>query len=190
VTSTARPSPASPAEAHRAPAGAARPWYRRPTGLAAAAVVLASFALWIYAFSGLARKDPPDTLRDLAYVAEAEARCEPARRAIDALPPAPAARDPQDRAATLSEANDHLAGMLRRLRTVQPDNDADRLIVSGWLADWDRYLADRRSYAATLASGRDAPFTLTGRDGTDYTKSMDHLAEVNPMPSCATPGDV
>lgn len=167
-----------------------RPWFRRPSGLAAAAAVAASFALWTYAFSGLARKDPPDTLADKAYAARAEAVCAPYRALVDALPPAPASRTPADRAIVLGEATDALTRMVDSLRTIGPDNAGDQYIVTKWLADWDQYLADRTAYRDILATGTDAKFVLTSPDGEFYTKSMDNLATVNAMTSCATPGDV
>lgn len=167
-----------------------RRWYRRPGGIAAAAVVVGSFALWAYAFSGLARKDPPDTLHDMAYRRQAEALCAPSWRAVAALPPAPAEPDVTSRARTLAQANAELTAMVQRLRTITPDNEADRAIVSQWLGDWDQYLRDRAEHQQVLAGGRDAQFTLTLKDGENYTKSMDNLAVVNDMGSCATPGDV
>ena len=167
-----------------------RPWYRPPGGILAAVAVLASFILWIYALSGVARKDPPDTLADKVYAAEAERRCAPYRQTVDGLPPAPAATSPEDRATVLGQANATLAAMVVDLRTLGPDNDADRVIVDAWLRDWDRYLQDRRSYQQVLATGTDAKFVLTSDDGFIYTKSMDNLATVNDMPSCSTPGDV
>lgn len=168
----------------------ARPWFRRPTGILAALTVTASFGLWTYAFSGLARRDPPDTLQDSAYAAKAEALCAPRREVVDALPPAPAARDPQERAGVLSEANVTLRAMVADLRTIEPDNPTDAAIVTKWLQDWDTYLGDREAYAGVLATGTDARFILTSPDGEIYTKSMDNLATVNDMLSCGTPGDV
>ena len=74
--------------------------------------------------------------------------------------------------------------------TIAPDNDTDGAIVDAWLRDWDRYIQDRRSYRDKLQTGNDAKFVLTSDTGVIYTKSMDNLATVNDMPSCATPGDV
>ena len=75
-------TPASPA----ADSKPRRPWYRRPTGVITAIIVAGSFGLWTYAFSGAARKDPPDTLRDPAYAAQAEALCAPTRAFVLGLP--------------------------------------------------------------------------------------------------------
>ena len=172
------------------PSSPHRPWYRRPGGIAAAVVVAGSFALWAYALSGVARRDPPDTLADKAYASRAEQVCAPYRRIVDALPPAPASKTPQDRAAVLGEATDTLTEMVAGLRTIAPDNPADQAIVDAWLQDWDHYLADRYAYRDKLATGTDAKFLLTSSFGVIYTRSMDNLATVNAMPSCITPGDV
>lgn len=170
--------------------GPTRRWYRRPSGIATAVIVAGSFGLWTYAFSGLAAKDPPDMLADLAYRQRAEAVCAPARAFVDGLPPAPAATDPIDRSNTLAQANERLGAMVAELRSTSPSGDRDRAIVEQWLGDWDRFLRDRIDYQQVLATGRDAQFTLTLKDGENYTKSMDNLATVNDMGSCATPGDV
>ena len=116
--------------------------------------------------------------------------CAPYRRIVDALPPAPASKTPQDRAAVLGEATDTLTEMVAGLRTIAPDNPADQAIVDAWLQDWDHYLADRYAYRDKLATGTDAKFLLTSSFGVIYTRSMDNLATVNAMPSCITPGDV
>ncbi len=167
-----------------------RPWYRRPSGIAAATVVAASFLLWTYALSGVARKDPPDTLADSDYGAAAQALCAPFRISVDALPPAPASKTPQERAVVLGAATEELRQMVAALRTISPNNGPDQYIVTKWLADWDQYLADRTAYRDILASGKDARFVLRSFDGEFYTKSMDNIAAVNNMRSCDTPGDV
>ncbi|MFN0029280.1 MAG: hypothetical protein ACKV2O_19155 [Acidimicrobiales bacterium] len=155
-----------------------------------AVVVVGSFGFWGYALSGTAAKDPPDTLTDENYRRSAQALCQPLRDAIDALPPAPSATSPQDRAEVLGVANDRVVEMVAGLRTLQPDPARDQRIVTEWLADWERYLTDRGDYLAVLREGRDEPFRLTLKDGNNYTKAMDNLAEINDMPACATPGDV
>lgn len=182
----------NPPTPHRpgGPDPARRPWYRRPTGWLLALIVAGSFVLWFYAFSGLARRDPPDTLDEAAYAAAAQPICAASRARIDALPIAQATRSPEERAAVLSDATDELVVMVDRLRDLTPGTDRDRAIVTAWLEDWDRYVADRRAYAAVLATGTDAQFVLTARNGEIYTKSMDNLATVNDMLECKTPGDV
>ncbi|HMQ26740.1 MAG TPA: hypothetical protein PKA98_12190, partial [Acidimicrobiales bacterium] len=56
--------------------------------VAAVVVVLGLTLMWIYAFSGVAAKDPPDQLDDPAFAEAAEPVCAAARDALDALPAA------------------------------------------------------------------------------------------------------
>ncbi len=170
--------------------GSAKPWYRRKAGIATAVTVVGSFGFWGYALSGAAAKDPPDTITDMDYRRSAQALCQPFNDVILALPPAPAATSPTDRATVLSQANDHVTDMVAELQALRPVGTVNQAIVTAWMADWDRYLADRRSYLEVLQQGRDAPFTLTLKDGENYTKAMDNLAQINDMTACATPGDV
>jgi hypothetical protein len=155
-----------------------------------AVVFLVTFLPWAYALSGLAKKTPPDTLKDDAYRAAASPLCTAARADIDALPPAREARSAAERAVTLDQATDRVQRLVDDLRTVPTTSAFDADIVGQWLADWDRYVADRRAYAQTLRTDPDARFVLTAREGVDYTELMDAMAEVNHMPDCKTPGDV
>jgi len=169
---------------------ATRPWWKRPSGIAVAVIVLGSFGLWAYALSGLAARTPPDTLSDTAYAAAAEPRCAAARAAIDELPLAMTARSAIERSETLDDATDLVDALIRELRSIPVDGEADRALVDAWLEDWERYSADRRRYAVALRSDASARFTLTARNGSNYTRTMDAMADLNGMPSCQTPGDV
>jgi hypothetical protein len=169
---------------------ATRRWWRRPSGLAVAVIVVGSFGLWAYALSGLAERTPPDTLTETAFAVAAEPRCAAARAAIDELPLAMTARSAVERAGTLDQATTIVEGLVIDLRAIPVDAPADRALVDAWLDDWDRYVADRRRYAEALRSDATARFTLTARNGKNYTRTMDAMAEVNEMPSCHTPGDV
>ena len=169
----------------------ARPWYRRPGGLGAAAVVAGSFALWAYAFSGVAAKTAPDTLKDKAFPALAEAACALAQQDIAALPNARTAKTATERAVTLDQATDRADALVRELRLSIPADEADADILIRWLADWDRYLTSRREFADALRVDSRARFVIDTRSsGEGITKAMDNLATVNRMPSCKTPGDV
>ena len=66
----------------------------------------------------------------------------------------------------------------------------DARITALWLADWRTHLADRDRYVAALESGSTEPAQFTARGGRSITTTIDHFAEVNSMPSCATPLDV
>jgi hypothetical protein len=164
--------------------------WKRPVAIGIAVVVVVTFLPWAYALSGLARKTPPDTLRDETYSTAAAPLCRAAVDDIDTLPPARTARTAAERSVTLDQATDRVERLVADLRTVPTSSDFDRAIVDQWLADWDRYVADRRAYAAQLRVDDGARFVLSTRDGADYTKVMDAMAAVNDMAVCKTPGDV
>ncbi len=174
-----------------APAGTRRrPWWKRPGGIATAVFVAGSFSLWGYAFSGLAKRTPPDTLRDANFAATAEPICKAALDDVLALPRAMTAKTATERAVTLDQATDRLDRLVVDLSVIPTTSAFDADIVAQWFDDWDRYRSDRRAYAEVLRVDSTAKFTLTARRGEDYTKTMDSMAKVNRMPSCATPGDV
>ncbi|MCB1005675.1 MAG: hypothetical protein KDB35_15940 [Acidimicrobiales bacterium] len=154
-------------------------------------VVLGLVLLWVYALSGAARRDAPDLLDDPSFATAAEPVCAEARDALAELPPAQQAPSPEARATTLADANAVLATMVDDLAALAPEgDDRDARITALWLADWRTHLADRDRYVAALESGSTEPAQFTARGGRSITTTIDHFAEVNSMPSCATPLDV
>ena len=155
----------------------------------AALVVMAGF--WIWAFSPLAPSGHPDVLHDVVFTHDAEDICARWVAEADGLPTAAEATGPEDRATQLTAATRLSAAMVDELRDrAEEVVGSDRELVDAWLLDWRTYLDNRRDYAVTLAGGSDPPFTVTARDGEAVTGYIDIFAEVNSMPSCATPGDV
>ena len=155
----------------------------------AALLVMALF--WIWAFSPLAPSGHPDVLHNVVFTHNAEDICRQTVVAADRLPSATEATGPEDRAVQIRTSTPLFAEMVGELRVEAGEvvgSDAD--LVAAWLADWDTYLDDRRAYADVLAGGSDPPFTVTARDGEGVDSYIDIFAEVNSMPSCATPGDV
>jgi hypothetical protein len=167
-----------------------RPWWRRPGGLLLGAIVVASFLFWIYAFSGLARRTPPDSLEDPAFAQQAEPRCAAAAERVAALPPAQTAANPAERAATVDAGTAILRDMVADLRTIVPPAGPDNQLVVAWLADWDTYLGNRDDYARRVRTDPRADFLVDVRENQGITVPMDNLATVNRMASCVTPGDV
>ena len=165
---------------------------RSRAGATAAIVALAIMGgFWIWAFSPLAPSGHPDVLHNVVFTHDAEDVCAAAVAAVARLPGAAEATGPQDRARQIVGATLLFEEMVAGLRAEAGDvvgSDAD--LVGSWLADWDTYLEDRRAYAEVLAGGDDPPFTVTARDGEGVTGYIDIFAEVNAMPSCATPRDV
>lgn len=161
-----------------------------PTRVLAAAVVIGSFSLWVVALGRIGVSDPLDTLEDRAFAEAAEPRCAAALADVERLPPASAARTATERAVTIDEATDRLEALVGELRALAPGSGEDGRVVAAWLDDWATYLGDRRGYAARLRDDETAELQLSTRRGQDITRPMDNLANVNGMPSCATPGDV
>ena len=165
---------------------------RTRAGASIAVVALAAMAgFWIWAFSPLAPSGHPDTLYNVVFAHNAEDICQRTVVAAGRLPGAAEAAGPEDRASQIRTSTLMFEDMVTELRIEADDvvgSDAD--LVDAWLADWDTYLGDRRAYTEVLAGGSDPPFTVTARDGDAITSYIDIFAEVNAMPSCATPGDV
>lgn len=159
--------------------------------VAAVVVVLGLTLMWIYAFSGVAAKDPPDQLDDPAFAEAAEPVCAAARDELEALPAARDAESPEERAVTVRQANTVLTSMVDELDgLVAPGDDRDERITRLWLADWRTHLEDRAAYAESLAAGSTDPAEFTARGGRSITATIDHFAEVNDMASCTTPLDL
>lgn len=154
-------------------------------------VVLASFGVWGYAYSGAADRPPPDLLDDPAIAAAAEPRCAAAREQLSQLEPAYQAADNLDRAATIDDANAILATMVADLRQLEPAGERDQQIFGDWLGDWETYLGDRADYAHRLREDPTARFYQTDVAQNEMLdRRLTRMAETNAMPSCGNPGDV
>lgn len=169
------------------------PWLpKNRTGATVALVALLVMGgFWIWAFSPLAPSGHPDVLHDVVFTHEAEDVCARWVTEADRLPTAAEATGPEDRATQLTASTRLFAAMVNELRDRAAEVvGSDRELVDAWLVDWQTYLDNRRDYAVTLAGGSDPPFTVTARDGEGVDSYIDIFAEINSMPSCATPGDV
>ena len=189
-----------------APTGARRWTARR---VLAAAVVAASFVFWVWAFTPWARRENPARIDDRGFAAAADARCAYLQAVIAELPTARpetglGQRAEQVRAGTA--AVESLVADLRAsaadLSTVtDSDGPPDSELVASWLEDWGVYIADRRTYEASLeeaaAAGPDGGersdirFLLSDAAPVGiYTQRMDGFARLNGMDNCQIPGDV
>jgi hypothetical protein len=161
-------------------------------GLVFAVVVVAgTIAMWIYLFA-FADPNVPDELDDESFGEQAQEICESARDQIDDLPSAQDAETPEDRGATVDEANTILTDMVADLAELAPTDDHDAPLVDAWLADWADFLGNRADYADDLLAGNENAellVTARGTGGGQITVTVDHFAEINDMPDCATPLD-
>lgn len=157
----------------------------------ATVAIVASFGVWVYAYSGAADRPPPDLFIDTALPVSAEAICAAAVADVEALPGAADAADEFERADQVNTSTDRFEAMvtdLTRLDVIEAD---DRVIMEGWLADWRVLLEDRRRYAREVIDNPKTPFLLTNvADNERLDRRLTRVANVNGMPSCATPTDV
>ena len=157
----------------------------------AVVVVGGAIGLWIYLFA-FADPNVPDQLDDEAFGEQGQEICEAARARIDDLPLAQDAESPEQRGESVAEANQILTDMVDDLQAIAPTNDHDTPLVDAWFADWEDYLQDRADYADDLLAGNeDAELLVTARadGGGQITVTLDHFAEINDMPDCASPLD-
>jgi hypothetical protein len=157
--------------------------------LLAILAVTAMVLMWIYIFSGVAREDPPDSLSDPAFTAAAEPLCATAVDEVAGLPSAGAVTDAVERAEVLDEANAVFTAMVAELDAITVSDDSDADLIGQWLDDWRTVLDDRQAFADRLRVDEEAELLVTARGGRQITLTLDRFAEINDMPSCATPLD-
>jgi hypothetical protein len=156
--------------------------------------LLASFGIWIYAFSRQASGDlppPPDVLDDAGWAQQAEEVCQRALGRVEQMPGALDAVDEQDRAAQIEDTTEIFVAMIDELEGIPATTDRDAQMIGEWLADWRRLMANRQDYAERLRSDPGAVFTVSGSGGGErLDKRVTRFATTNAMPSCVTPTDV
>lgn len=159
-------------------------------------VVVASFAVWVYAYSGMADRDAPDLLADTTLASTAEGLCAAAVADVAAMPNALDAVDGADRADQIRATSARFQTMIDALRGLDVDqavgNPArDEQIYRAWLADWQVLIEDRLDYASRIAVDPDAVFYITDTGvGERLDKRITRFANTNSMVSCASPTDV
>ena len=167
-----------------------------PGRVALAILVIASFGVWAYGFSGFAGRTAPDTLGDPSYAAVAEPTCEAANDRAAAMPNALDAGDHVERADQVVEATAIYRVMVADLELLLDDpsvtlNDRDRGITLEWLTDWNRFLDDRIDFADRLAEDPQAVFYVAASSGGErLERRITRFATTNEIWSCATPSDV
>lgn len=154
-------------------------------------IVIASFGVWVYAYSGQADRPPPDLLVDTELAATAEAICQAAVTDVDAMPSATEAADGPERGDQIRRSTARFEAMVADLERLRVTDDQDRIIMSGWLGDWRTLLDDRLRYADAISEDPDAVFLQTNvAAGERLDRRLTRVANTNQMSSCATPTDV
>ncbi len=163
----------------------------RVVKLAAISTLLASFGVWVYAYSGLADRDPPDQLQDPSWAEAAEQICSTAVSDVAAMPGALAAPDPEQRSEQVLTTTARFETMVDQLDELDATTAFDREVTAAWLDDWRLLLDDRRRYADAVVEDPAAFFTISAvGPGIRLDKRITRFATVNAMPSCSTPTDV
>lgn len=159
--------------------------------LVAGVAIAASFAIWVYAFSGAARRDPPDLLEDPQFAVRAEQICTAALADIDGMPGALDAIDGPDRGNQIRNTTVRFETMLDELDRLVSGSDRDIEIAGGWLADWRVLIQDRYNYADAITVDDQAQYLVTDVGVAErMDRRLTRVANTNAMPSCAAPGDV
>ncbi len=153
-------------------------------------VVLALVLFWAWIFSGAPRRQNPDYLSDRRWVTTAERTCASTREQLADLPNAATTADATTRAQVLDRATGLLDTMVDGLVQPPPEDPDDAVLVRRWVTDWRSYLAARRDYADRLRVDPGARFLVEEKYDDPLDTVIETFAEVNAMPSCATPGDV
>jgi len=178
------------------PAGTdrSRPWYASPTGLLKAVgigLVVSTFGIWGYAYSGRADRPTPDLLADQTFPAAAEEICASAVADISAMPQALDAKDNGERADQVRASTARFEQMIGELAVVMGGTPRDVAIEQAWLGDWRVVVEDRYRYADAVADNPAAPYYMTDTGVNErLDRRVSRLATTNRMPSCGYPDDV
>ncbi|MCB1038121.1 MAG: hypothetical protein R2701_05735 [Acidimicrobiales bacterium] len=159
--------------------------------VAAVVTLLAMIAFWAWVFSGAPKRSNPDYLHDREYASALEDRCQQLRDDLDTLPAAPELPDRDERADVLVQANAMVGDFIDDVAAAAPTEGSAGTAMEGWLADWRTYLADREAYVEQLRTTTDDRFYVTKSPlGRQVDETIEVFAEINGIPTCATPGDV
>ena len=154
-------------------------------------VIVASFAVWGYAYSGLADRDAPDLLDETAFATSAETICAATTAQLEELPGALDAVDGRDRAQQLRTSTALYEAMLSDLDGEVAGTDRDVEITRAWLADWRVLIGDRYRYANEIEVDENAQFLVTDTGvGERLERRVTRFANTNSMFSCIAPADV
>ncbi len=181
------PYPVADFDVPKRPVSPLRWAFRGVAGVA----IAASFAVWVYAYSGYADRETPDLLGDRALAANAEEICAAALQDVAAMPNALDAIDGADRASQIRLTTTRFEAMVTELEGLNLFDERDDRIFSGWLGNWRVMLGDRLAYADAIETDPEAQFYVSDigvRERLD--KRLTRFANTNLMTSCAAPTDV
>ncbi len=186
------------------PPSPARILFRIAVGI----IVVASFGVWLYAYSGAADRPPPDELDSTralldareagqefeefdgtaAYGVRASSICD---TAVGSLPDARLADSGPARATQLREANRLLLEMIGELRGLPVATVRDDELRNLWLDDWETLVGDRARYADAVENDPAAVFSVSAvADAERLERRLTRFARTNLMLPCGAPSDL
>lgn len=155
-----------------------------------ALIILPSFAIWGFAYSGLAERDKPDLLDQPTFALAAGPICDAAMTEYDTLPRPIDAIDHIDRAHQIQASNVVLAQMVNELEAATAGSARDIDIIGEWITDWRTFITDRDEYASRSRLDPDARFYLTSVEGERLERRIPRFATTNGIDSCGSPNDI
>lgn len=152
-------------------------------------------AMWVYAF-GFAPRESINRINDDAWKIRTERACkiaEDQRFAQQDLTP----MDPEDpvalkkKAALVDAATDSLESVINRIAADTPTDAKGRELVPQWIADYRKYIVDRRAFAEQLRTSTRRPyFAETEVEGVPISERIGKFARENDIPTCQPPLDL
>ena len=153
-------------------------------------VVLASFGVWGYAYSGQADRPTPDTLDDPRFAALAASICEGAMAEFDTLPDPLEAADNVERAEQIRISNTIFSTMIDDLEAATTGTARDQQIIGSWLADWRTFVQNRADYADRFELDENARFYVASVGGERLERRIPRFADTNLISICSPPSDI
>lgn len=155
----------------------------------AGAILLGSFGLWVYAY-GFVERSTPDEWDEASLGAQAEDICATAIADVASMPTALEAADSKARAEQIRASTARLSAMVDELASLAPATENDARMHTGWISDWQTFIADRYKYADAISEDPDAQLLLTAIGPERLDRRLTRFADTNKMYSCVAPTDV
>ena len=160
--------------------------------IAIGVIMVGSFGVWVYAYSGWADRPPPDVLETDTFAVAAKPICDAAVDDLNEIQDASLAESAAERSVDLRAATDRLAAMLDDLEKldVAGESNRDSELRDEWITNWRILIEDRYNYADALLVDEDARFLISDIGVSESPeRRLSRFATVNKMESCGSPGD-
>lgn len=152
-------------------------------------------AMWIYAF-GFASRESFNKIGDDAWKARAEAHCQVAENERFALEDL-TQMNPEDvnalkkKADIVEKATDSLERAIDKIAQDSPSDAKGKELVPQWIADYRKYIQNRRDFIQALRTSDRRPFFAeTEVEGVPISERIGKFARENDMKTCQPPLDL